>query len=322
MTGRNGIEERAAAWLVRRDQPEWSAADAQALEYWLAESDAHKVALWRLEAGWDATARLAATRSAVAERPPLYRFSGSRPLQALAASLILLCLFAASTLPGWVRSEPPAPLRRFATTVGEHRSVRLPDGSAVTLNTASMMRTAVDRGQRAVWLDRGEAYFDVAHDTNHPFVIHAGDRVVTVLGTRFSVRRDGRMVTVAVVEGRVRVEDAAGGERGRAAVITAGNVAISRGTSMLLTDRSPARVEAALSWRRGMLTFDRTTLGEAAAEFNRYNRRQIQIADARTAQIRIGGTFEATDIDAFARLLRAGFGLTVRENADAITINS
>ena len=309
MTGRNGIEERAGAWLVRRDQPEWSAADAQALEYWLAESDAHKVALWRLEAGWDATARLAATRSAVAERPPLYRFSGSRPLQALAASLILLCLFAASTLPGWVRSEPPAPPRRFATTVGEHRAVRLPDGSAVTLNTASMMRTAVDRGQRAVWLDRGEAYFDVAHDTNHPFVIHAGDRVVTVLGTRFSVRRDGRLVTVA-------------GERGRAAVITAGNVAISRGTSMLLTDRSPARVEAALSWRRGMLTFDRTTLGEAAAEFNRYNRRQIQIADARTAQIRIGGTFEATDIDAFARLLRAGFGLTVRENADAITINS
>ncbi|MEH3039828.1 MAG: FecR domain-containing protein [Sphingomonas paucimobilis] len=322
MTGRNGIEDRAAAWLVRRDQPEWSAADAQALADWLAESDAHKVALWRLEAGWDATARLAATRGAAVERPPRIRLLQSRPLQALAASLILLCLFAASILPEWVRSEPPAPLRRFATTVGEHRAMRLPDGSAVTLNTASTLRTAIDNSRRAVWLDRGEAYFDVAHDATHPFVIHAGDRVVTVLGTRFSVRRDGRMVIVAVVEGRVRVEDAAGGERGRAAVITAGNVAISRGTSMLLTDRSPARVEAALSWRQGMLTFDRTTLGEAAAEFNRYNHRQIRIADARTAQIRIGGTFEATDIDAFARLLRAGFGLTVREDADAITINS
>lgn len=322
MTGRNAIEECAAGWLVRRDQPDWSAEDAEALADWLAESDAHKVALWRLEAGWDATARLAATRSAAVQRPTIYRLLRSRPLQALAASLVLLCLFAASVVPDWVRSEPPPPLRRFATTIGEHRAVRLSDGSAVTLNTASTLRTAIDRGRRAVWLDRGEAYFDVAHDANHPFVIHAGDRVVTVLGTRFSVRRDGRMVTVAVVEGRVRVEDAAGDERGRAAVITAGNVAISRGSSMLLTDRSPARVEAALSWRQGMLTFDRTTLGEVAAEFNRYNRRQIRIADLRTAQIRIGGTFEATDIDAFARLLRAGFGLTVREDAEAITINS
>jgi len=322
MTDRNGIEDRAAAWLVRREQPEWNGADAQALESWLAESDAHKVALWRLEAGWDATARLAATRSAVVERPPLHLLPRSRALQALAASLILMCLFVAPIVSAWMRSAPPPPLRRFATTIGEHRAVRLPDGSAVTLNTASMMRTAIDGGRRSVWLDRGEAYFEVAHDANHPFVIHAGDRMVTVLGTRFSVRRDGRMVTVAVVEGRVRVEDAAGGERGRAAVITAGNVAISRGTSMLLTDRSPARVEAALSWRRGMLTFDRTTLREAAAEFNRYNRRQIRIADSRAAQIRIGGTFEATDIDAFARLLRAGFGLTVREDTDAITINS
>ncbi|MGW8189080.1 FecR family protein [Sphingomonas hankookensis] len=322
MTARPEIEARAAAWLVRRDQPEWDAADDAALAAWLDESDAHKAALWRLEAGWDATARLAAMRSTPVEPVPR-RFSllNSRALQALAASLVLLCLFAAIALPDLLRRDPP-PLRRFATTVGEHRALRLPDGSAVTLNTASTLRTAIDDGRRAVWLDRGEAYFDVAHDSSHPFVIHAGDRVVTVLGTRFSVRRDGRTVTVAVVEGRVRVEDAAGGERGRAAVITAGNVAIARGTSMLLTDRSPARVEAALSWRQGMLTFDRTTLGEAAAEFNRYNRRQIRIADARAAQIRIGGTFEATDIDAFARLLHAGFGLTVREDVDAITIDS
>ena len=322
MTGRNDIEARAAAWLIRRDQPEWSATDDEALRVWLSESDAHKVALWRLEAGWEATARLAAARSVAVEKPSLNRLLESRALQALAASLVLICLFAAAVVPEWVRRDQPPPPRRFATAVGEHRAVRLPDGSAVTLNTASTMRAAVDSGRRAVWLDRGEAYFDVAHDARHPFVIHAGDRVVTVLGTRFSVRRDGGMVTVAVIEGRVRVEDAAKGERGRAAVLTAGNVAISRGTSMLLTDRSSARAQAALSWRRGMLTFDRTTLEEAAAEFNRYNRRQIRIADPQAAQIRIGGTFDATDIDAFARLMRAGFGLAVREEADTITINS
>lgn len=321
MTGRNAIEECAAAWLVRREQPEWSVADAEALEAWLREADAHKVALWRLEAGWEASGRLAAMRGTPSERRLRSQWRHSRPLQALAASIVLVLMMGALTVPRLMRSSTPS-LQRFATLVGEHRALHLADGSAVTLNTSSTMRTAIGGNRRTVWLDRGEAYFDVAHDARHPFVIHAGDRMVTVLGTRFSVRRDGRMVTVAVVEGRVRVEDAGDGERGRAAVITAGDVAISRGASMLLTDRSPARVEAALSWRRGMLTFDRTTLGEAAAEFNRYNRRQIRIADPGAAQIRIGGTFEATDIDAFARLLRAGFGLAVHEDGNTITINS
>ena len=99
MTGRNDIEARAAAWLVRRDQPEWSATDDEALRVWLSESDAHKVALWRLETGWEATARLAAARSVAVEKPSLNRLLESRALQALAASLVLICLFAAAVVP-------------------------------------------------------------------------------------------------------------------------------------------------------------------------------------------------------------------------------
>jgi transmembrane sensor len=60
-----------------------------------------------------------------------------------------------------------------------------------------------------------------------------------------------------------------------------------------------------------LLTFDHTTLGDAAAEFNRYNRQQIIIADPEAASIRIGGTFQAANVDAFARLLREAYGLRV-----------
>ena len=63
------VEARAAAWLVRRDQPEWSATDDEALRVWLSESDAHKVALWRLETGWEATARLAALKGHLVHAP-------------------------------------------------------------------------------------------------------------------------------------------------------------------------------------------------------------------------------------------------------------
>lgn len=211
---------------------------------------------------------------------------------------------------------------RVATAIGVQRQVALIDGSAVTVNTASAMRASFAAGERRVWLDRGEAYFEVAHDRRHPFVVFAGERKVTVLGTKFSVRRDGDTVTVAVAEGRVRVEDSDPAAPERAAIITAGDVAIARGRSMLLADRSEQRVQDALTWRRGVLTFDQVTLEQAVQEFNRYNERQIRLGDAQVARLRIGGSFEATNIDTFTRLLRDAFGLRVTNDANGVTIKS
>ena len=161
----------------------------------------------------------------------------------------------------------------------------------------------------------------MAHIADRPFVVHAGSRTVTVLGTKFSVRRDGERVSVAVVEGRVRVDDASA-QTVPAAIITAGDVAIARGPATLLAARSPERVENGLAWRSGMLTFDQSTLGEAAAEFNRYNRKRIEVVDPGAAEIRIGGTFQASNVDAFVRLLRDAYGLRVEANDDFVKISS
>ncbi len=180
--------------------------------------------------------------------------------------------------------------------------------------------------RREVWLDRGEAYFEVAHAANRPFVVHAGSRTITVLGTKFSVRRDGNRVIVSVLEGRVRVDrsDVRGqdnGESASSATITGGDVALADGASTLVTASSAERVQHALSWREGMLMFDQSTLADAAAEFNRYNRRQIIIADPQTASIRIGGTFRATNVDVFVRLLREAYGLRIEVRGDEARIS-
>ncbi|RZF65124.1 hypothetical protein EWE75_07050 [Sphingomonas populi] len=319
MSPARDIEQQAAHWLVAREQPGWSAEDARALEGWLDDSVAHKAAFWRLEAGWGAADRLAATRGGVPIAPAPHWTKA--PIWALAASLVMVCM-AVLALWHFTANEVDAPAIRVATAVGVHRQVALADGSAVTVNTASTLRAAFTSGQRQVWLDRGEAYFEVAHDKRHPFVVFAGGRKVTVLGTKFSVRRDGDTVTVAVVEGRVRVEASDPATAGRAAIITAGDVAIARGQSMLLADRSEQRVQDALAWRRGVLTFDQVTLEQAAHEFNRYNRRQIRLGDAQVARLRIGGSFEATNIDAFTRLLHDAFGLRVANDSDGVTIKS
>ena len=62
------IEERAALWRARQEQPEWSAADQAALDAWLEESTAHRVAWLRMEYGWRKVGRLSVLKGGVRRR--------------------------------------------------------------------------------------------------------------------------------------------------------------------------------------------------------------------------------------------------------------
>ena len=182
------------------------------------------------------------------------------------------------------------------------------------------LRADVTREHREVWLDKGEAYFEVAHDKAHPFTIYAGKRKVTVLGTKFSVRRNGDEVQVTVVEGKVRVDPVDAPKPTPPAVLTPGQIAIAKGAATLVTPKTLAAAQSELSWRQGMLVFDQYTVERAAEEFNRYNRRKIVVTSPEAADIRIGGTFETDNIDGFVELLQQGYGLKIEKTDDTVKI--
>jgi transmembrane sensor len=315
--------DQAAEWIIRRQSESWSELDQTAFDSWLAEADGNKAAYWRLKHSWREADRIGAlglstswVEDGLDDRPSpsvWWRRLG------IAASLVLMAsavigLFLSDPAPNRqvaqvtgmkpqnsMASLPPIPAK-FDTPVGGHRVIPLDDGSKVELNTASVVRASITDESRQVWLDQGEAYFEVAHLSGRPFVVHAGSRTVTVLGTKFSIRRDGDKVTVSVVEGSVRVADST--DASAATVITGGDVAIARGAATLLTTNSEERVEKTLLWRAGVLSFDQSPLSEVAAEFNRYNRKPIVVKDQATAEIRIGGVFPSSNPEAFVRLLR------------------
>jgi transmembrane sensor len=321
VTRHGAIEDQALDWLIRRDEPDWSDAEQVALDTWLDESVAHKAAYWRVEHGWHQAERI---RSLGPHREPVpISFLASRRWwsPAMAATLLACLAVGAATfgpnLFGW-RDE--VQLAHYDTPVGGRRLVPLADGSRVELNTRTMLRAAIGNSRREIWLDAGEAYFEVAHRSGRPFIVHIDDRTVTVLGTKFSIRRDNDRVTVSVVQGRVRLDENRAGQA-RAAIISAGDTAIARGSSTLIAPKSVDRIESALAWRDGMLGFDQTRLSDVAAEFNRYNRTQLIVTGADVAKIPIGGTFEASNIDAFARLLHDAYGLDVEKIGDSIRIS-
>lgn len=343
MTDSRQIEQDAADWLVRRDAGDWTAHDQQRLDAWLSASARHKVAFLRLEAAWSEAGRLQALAAGLpAGGPPPRADAGTRPLPDLRgiafaprgtaarplrwrqgiAAAVALCAVGAAAWGGWQltgRQEA-----HYVSAVGEVQTVTLPDGSTATLSSDSQLDVQISRGERSFALARGEAFFDVAHDPRRPFVVEAQGRRVAAVGTRFSVRRNPDDVRVVVTEGKVRLDSglAADGRAQPVALLPAGSVATAGRNGVLVQSIPVADAERYLEWREGFLTFDDTSLADAAAEFNRFNTRKLELGDAVVADLRVGGNFRWSNADGFVRLLEQGFPVRAERHEDRIVLHA
>ena len=320
-------EARAADWIAREDAGDWSPADAEDLRGWLEADTANRVAYLRFRAAWERADRLRVLRAPSEPLPHARRARWTSRAAALAACVAGLGV--AGVLALHLVSGGSAQV--LSTPVGGEERVALSDGSKLTLNTDTRVRAEVTATRRLVILEQGEAFFDVRHDPAHPFTVIAGDRRITDLGTRFSVRRAGGAVTVVVEQGRVRIDPIArpalltpkarlASAIEPTAVVDRDAIAVASNRTILVVHQDEAQVERDLTWREGVLSFNQTTLAEAADEFNRYNAEKL-VVDRTAASIRIDGAFKSDNVVSFARLLKDGFGLKVEDTGDKIKIS-
>ncbi len=311
---RENIEEQAGRWIAREDRG-LSHEEMAARDAWLEQATAHRLAYLRLKSGWERTERLAALRSSSGGEPGEAWLVRHR---ALAAAAAILAVLAAGG--GVYLHLRTAPAQTYVARGNARPILHLADGTRIQLNGDTRVRTDVTTAHRTVMLEHGEAYFDVVHDARRPFVVIAGNRRITDLGTKFSVRRDGDDVRVIVKEGRVRVDIVDNGQAAVPVFAVGGNVVVAKSDETLVANASAKELDDQLSWRTDMLEFHQETLADAAAQFNRYNQRQIAVEGA-ARDIRIGGSFRADNVDVFVLLVRNALGLKVREDEDKITIS-
>ncbi len=313
----DSIDKCAISWLERKCFGPWTEADQAELETWLAISWAHRTAYWRLETGWARTERLTALRKPNA--PNVAPAKSKTWFLRLGSAGVLLGV-AIFGLWAYAQISGSHDLR-YTTGIGERKVLRLADGSRIELNTGTTLRISSASDRRLVWLDQGEAYFDIKHDAKRPFTVISLNRRITDLGTKFSVRNEADRLKVSLVEGLARIEAVGTVKFATSAVLSPGDVVLATANSLQIVRNSEQVLRDQLGWRRGMLVFVHATLADAAAEFNRYNRTKIVIADRGVAQRRIGGTFPAQDIEDFAVLARTSLRLRVEERDGSIIIS-
>jgi transmembrane sensor len=316
-------EREASAWFARLGADDVTAEDRAQFELWRDAHPYHARMFDELSATWQEIAKSGPLVRAVnfgqsmnaAARPATRR----RLLWgAAAASIAMLVVGVAWNL---YRQKEET---RFQTAVGEQAAIALPDGSSFDLNTNSRVGVDYSARSRVIHLERGEAYFKVAHDTQRPFWVRAGDYWVRAVGTAFNVYLRPTGVEVTVSEGTVSVVNAT--ERDTpptdpsvtqsAAAVTAGEQADARGHAKVIHELNSTQLNRLLAWRKSSLYFQDQPLGEVVNELMRYTTLKIELSDEALRQLPVGGTFQTSPegAEALLTMLRDGFGASIRRD--------
>ncbi|MDB5455662.1 MAG: anti-FecI sigma factor, FecR [Caulobacter sp.] len=322
----DALDNEAATWFARLQAEPVPVSDRMAFERWLNLDASHGAAWTRYNRLWSDLSLiendpLVAALRADARGAGEGRASRPDRRAMIAAAAVLVVALGAGAMLGqrWIA---PAPLARqaasadptFTTGVGQQAAFRLKDGSLVTLSTDSAVKVDGWGRERRLSLLRGQAYFEVAKDRKHPFVVTAGDKRVTAVGTAFDVRLDPGKLSVTLVEGRVRI--AGPSPRGGGDQMVEMNAG-SRFTAPVGADWRIAQVDAVreASWLQGRVVFDGQPLSTVVDEMNRYSTRKLRVADARLGATPVSGVFKTGQVDAFVAAVES-YGLAKVGRAD------
>lgn len=222
-------------------------------------------------------------------------------VNAAVVTAIVGILFALVKAPhSWWASEQSRQAHIYETGVGEVQNILLEDGSSVILGAQSSIIVRFSSAHRSVRLDRGEAWFKIAHAPSRPFVVTAGPRTITAVGTAFVVERDTDRVVVTVTEGAVQVASGAATGLSSSAVrailsrVHPEVARLARGEKVSYEDSGSASpvehadAASATAWSEGRLEFDHIPLSRVTEVVNRYSRRTITLDPAIGEQIFTG----------------------------------
>ncbi|MBL4601444.1 MAG: FecR domain-containing protein, partial [Emcibacteraceae bacterium] len=175
------------------------------------------------------------------------------------------------------------------TGAGEIATIQLDDSSVIKLGPNSAVSVSYEKDERHVQLLSGQAFFEVAKNSNRPFIIKAEDVTTTVVGTAFDVRMLGNETAVSVRNGHVRVKDSISD----AYDLQAGDwIRIGSDHTALTGTTSPELVGV---WQDGKILVRGREIVDVIDEISPWFSGKIILADSNIGKFRMTGVYDAHD---------------------------
>jgi ferric-dicitrate binding protein FerR (iron transport regulator) len=184
----------------------------------------------------------------------------------------------------------------------------LNDGSVISLNQYTSLSTQFSKHARRVKM-QGEAYFEVAHDTEKPFVIEVKQVEVTVVGTKFNIdgRSDSNKVVVSVEEGKVKVQNG-----GQTIYLVAGEQAVIDCQNGLIERKQLSPSGNVSAWANHQFVFDDVPLSEVIPILEKAYNARINLSNKELEKCRLHIRFNNEPIDRIIFLLAETFSLEIK----------
>lgn len=209
---------------------------------------------------------------------------------------------------GYTRpSEQAIPYNTVVVPKGRQYELMLSDGSRVWLNSLSSIRfpTRFGREERLVEID-GEAYFEVAHEEDRPFLVRAGDQEVKVLGTHFNINAyaDEQAIRTTLLEGKVEVRvPAAHSESGPVARILQPGQQSRFSSDVGKLNVVAVDVKNAIAWKSGLILFEGATIESILRQVSRWYDVEVAYIGVPSDRRFTGGVSRNAPFSEFLRVL-------------------
>nr|WP_295922275.1 FecR domain-containing protein [uncultured Dyadobacter sp.] len=244
-----------------------------------------------------------------------------------AASVILLLgitfLIYRNNHPRYARTASAGSYRTVATKNGELRKLALPDGSEVWLNAASTFRYSGAFGDvsREVYLDEGQAYFDVKHDPEKPFIVYAGKTKTTVLGTAFTVKAYRSLPETQVTVARGKVGVMASGHSRKDAVFLVKDQQVTFDNAKSSFTTIDVNATDFTGWMEGKLKFNNESFRAIALTLEKRFDTAIRFRDTEIGELRFSAGFGVGErLDDILEVLCLAENLTYTKSGNTVTL--
>ncbi|WP_085676277.1 MULTISPECIES: FecR domain-containing protein [unclassified Pseudomonas] len=282
------VLEAAIAWKMSLDDSSGTPDERTEFIRWHAASEEHARA-WRQLGALDqrvsaaaGPARQALLQSRAGLRRRIGKVGGG-----------LAGMFLLGSLLAWIGAPSLAPSYWLAdqrTATGELRTLRLEDGTLLSLNTHTAVDIDYQGEQRLIVLHQGEISVETGHDDPRPLLVRTDDGRLRPLGTRFLVRREDQGTRLEVLQSSVAAMPHNSGDE----------QVLREGQQVLMNSNGLGRIgpvqAGADAWTRGMLVVDNVRLADLLKQLGQYRSGHLGVADE-VADLRVTGSFPLTDTD-------------------------
>lgn len=328
------VLEAAAKWHVRLNSGDASDQDVERHMDWLlrdpAHADAyeHVAATLRDASQYEQAARAAfdselSSEGAQASARKTGIFAGwAWPQWSVAATAAAVLLFTV-LVPGTGLFQEPAQTQSYAAAGDTVQSYTLSDGSRVSLFAGSELTATIGQNQRSITLVSGRAFFDVTTDRSRPFQVAAGNKLVTVVGTRFEVVLGRDFDSVAVNEGLVSVGAAAAANGDIEPVLIEPGMVVTYAQQSFRPDIVQTSASSIGTWAEGVLSFNEAPLPDVITEIQAlFPDKRLRLKGDGLQTMQFSGTLVVSDAEKMMQQLGMFLELTFEVIGDEIALKS